>query len=119
MTRREPARHLTRAESVAAVELAGVLPLNMLSTASTKQPGPVTMSFTWKHPNYWKKLKEQARLQAQASPPPPTSKFRLQAQAKDHAGDKHNPQANQEPAVQGSNPVQPVPGSENPGKDSN
>ena len=92
----------------------------MLSTASTKQPGPVTMSFTWKHPNYWKKLKAQARLQAQAqaeSPPPPPS--RLQAQARDYAGDKHNPQANQEPAVQGSNPVQPVPGSENPGKDSN
>ena len=78
------------------------------------------MSFTWRHPNYWKKLKAQARLQAQAqadSPHPPKS--RLQAQAKDHAGDKHNPQANQEPAVQGSNLVQPVPGSENPGKDSN
>ena len=98
MTRKEPARHLTRAESVAAVGLAGILPLNMLSTASTKQPGPVTMSFTWKHPNYWKKLKAQAR---------------------DHAGDKHNPQANQEPAVQGSNPVQPVPGSGIQDKDSN
>ena len=76
----------------------------------------------FKHPKYYAELKRKARLQAQAqaqadSPHPPKS--RLQAQAKDHAGDKHNPQANQEPAVQGSNPVQPVPGSENPGKDSN
>ena len=58
----------------------------------------------FKHPKYYAALRRKARLQAQA---------------KDHAGDKHNPQANQEPAVQGSNPVQPVPGSENPGKDSN
>ena len=58
----------------------------------------------FKHPKYYAALRRKARLQAQA---------------KDRAGDKHNPQANQEPAVQGSNPVQPVPGSENPGKDSN
>ena len=74
----------------------------------------------FKHPKYSAALRRKARLQAQAqadSPHPP--KFRLQAQAKDHAGDKHNPQANQEPAVQGSNPAQPVLGSENPDKDSN
>ena len=74
----------------------------------------------FKHPKYYAELRRKAKLQAQAqaeSPPPP--KFRLQAQAKDHAGDKHNPQANQEPAVQGSNPVQPVPGFGNQGKDSN
>ena len=56
----------------------------------------------FKHPKYYAALRRKARLQAQAqadSPPPPPS--RLQAQARDHAGDKHNPQANQEPAVQG------------------
>ena len=74
----------------------------------------------FKHPKYYAELRRKARLQAQAqadSRHPPKS--RLQAQARDHAGDKHNPQANQEPAVQGSNPVQLVPGSGNPDKDSN
>jgi hypothetical protein len=101
MTRREPVPHLNRATSAEAVELVGIKERRILPTASTKAPGPVTMSFTWKHPNYYAELRRKLK------------QSRLQAQAQAEVGDKHSLQANPGPTVPGSCPSEKAPRSEN------
>ena len=49
----EPVQHRTRAASVAAVDNAGILKLNLLYTVNIKM---------WRHPKYYKELRKRNKL---------------------------------------------------------